>query len=199
MSASVDKTALEGRLSTLKSEIDNGGTRWVINFCSSSAQAETGNYVNFSSSVAGTIVNNIIDFDGNSSTLDVELDTDPGGGMAVVGSSRRSNTGGFSKLANNSGLTLTGFPFGTFKMTGVPSGTYTVRFYHNVGVSNFSGDPRIRVTLNSETKSGYSAVNTLLGYIEFTGVPHTALASFDTSYDTSTNTILTLMEIYKHP
>ncbi|HRG11397.1 MAG TPA: hypothetical protein PLJ08_22675, partial [Cyclobacteriaceae bacterium] len=185
-------------LATLKTAIDNGGTRWVVNF-HSSGNNEASPYNNFASSTAGTTISNIVDFDGNSSTLDIELDTDPGGGLAVVGSGRRSFTGGFSKTANNSGLVLTGWPFGTFKFTGVPSGTYTVRFYHNVGVANFSTDPKIRVTLNSETKDGYSGVNTLLGYIEFTGVPHTALAQFDTSYDTSANTILTIMEIYKHP
>ncbi len=198
LSSSSEKTALLARLTTLKGEIDNGGTRWVINF-HSSGQSESGNYVNFASSTAGTTVSNIVDFDGNSSTLDVELDTDPGGGMAAIASTRRSYTGGFSKTANNSGLVLTGWPFGTFKMTGVPSGTYTVRFYHNVGVADFSTDPRIRVTLNSETKSGYSGINTLIGYIEFTGVPHTALAQFDTSYDTSANTTLTMIELYKHP
>lgn len=198
LEASSEKTALLGRLSTLKDEIDNGGTRWVINF-HSSGQDESSPYNNFASSSASTTISNIVDFDGGASTLDVELDTDPGGGMSTVGSSRRSWTGGFSKTANNSGLVLTGWPFGVFKMTGVPSGTYTVRFYHNVGVSNFSGDPRLRVTLNSETKAAYSAVNTLLGYIEFTGVPHTALASFETSYDTNTNTILTIIELYKHP
>jgi hypothetical protein len=185
-------------LATLKSTIDGGGTRWVVNF-HSAGQNESSPYNNFASSTAGTTITNIPDFDGNATTLDIELDTDPGGGMAAITSTRRSLTGGFSKTANNSGLVLTGFPFGTFKMTGVPTGTYTVRFYHNVGVANFSTDPRIRITLNSETKSGYSAINTLVGYIEFTGVPHTALASFDTSYDTSANTTLTIIELFKHP
>lgn len=198
LSASAEKTALEGRLATLKPLIENGGTRWVINF-HSAGEGEASPYNNFASSTAGTTVSNLVDFDGNATGLDIELDTNPGGGMAVVGSSRRSWTGGFSKTANNSGLVLTGFPFGTFKFTDVPSGTYTVRFYHNVGVANFSTDPRLRVTLNSETKATFSAINTLLGYIEFTNVPHTALAQFDTSYDTSANTILTIMEIYKHP
>lgn len=198
LSSSAEKTALEGRLATLKSTIDGGGTRWVVNF-HSAGQNESSPYNNFASSTAGTTITNIPDFDGNATTLDIELDTDPGGGMAAITSTRRSLTGGFSKTANNSGLVLTGFPFGTFKMTGVPTGTYTVRFYHNVGVANFSTDPRIRITLNSETKSGYSAINTLVGYIEFTGVPHTALASFDTSYDTSANTTLTIIELFKHP
>lgn len=196
--ASSEKTALLGRLSTLKTAIDNGGTRWVVNFANTGG-SEASPYNNFTSSTAGTTISNILNFDGGASNVDVELDTNPGGGMSDVGSSRRSHTGGFTLLSNNSGLVLTGFPFGTFKFTDVPSGTYTVRFYHNVGVANFSTDPRLRVTLNSETKSGYSAINTLLGFIEFTGVPHTALAQFDTSYDTSANTILTLMEIFLHP
>lgn len=198
LGASADKTALQARLASLKTAIDNGGTRWVVNF-HSAGQNESSPYNNFASSTAGTTISNILDFDGNSTTLDIELDTDPGGGMAAIASTRRSYAGGFSKTANNSGLILTGFPFGTFKFTGVPSGTYTVRFYHNIGVSNFSTDPRIRVTINSVTKSGYSAINTLLGYVEFTGVAHTSLAQFDTSYDTSANTNLTIMEIYKDP
>lgn len=198
LSASAEKTALLARLATLKTAIDNGGTRWVVNF-HSAGENEASPYNNFDTATAGTTISNIVDFDGNSSTLDIELDTNPGGGFDVITSNRRSWTGGFSKTANNSGLGLTGFPFGTFKLTGVPAGTYTVRIYHNVGVANFSSDPRIRVTINSVTKSGYSAINTLIGYVEFTGVDASHLAQFDTSLDTSADTILTIMEIYKNP
>lgn len=197
LSSSAEKTALLARLSSLKTSIDNGGTRWVVNF-HSAGESESSPYNNFASATAGTTISNIVDFDGNSSTLDIELDTDPGGGLAAIASTRRSFTGGFSKTANNSGLILTGFPFGTFKFTGVPAGTYTVRFYHNVGVSNFSSDPRIRITIDGVTKSGYSAINTLIGYVEFTGLDAADLAQFDTSYDTSANTNLTIMEIFKH-
>jgi len=198
MAGGAPKTALEARLATLKTAIDNGGTRWVINF-HSSGNSEASPYNNFDNATAGTTISNIINFDAGSSALDVELDTNPGGGLIVVGSSRRTFTGGFSKTANESGLVLTGFPFGTFKFTGTPAGTYTVRFYHNVGVANFSTDPRIRVTINSVTKSAYSGINSMLGFIEFTGVTAAHLDQFDTSLDTSANTILTIMEIYRNP
>lgn len=180
------------------SNLNNGGTRWVVNF-HSSGQSESGNYVNFASSTAGTTVSNIVDFDGNSSTLDVELDTDPGGGMAAIASSRRSYTGGFSKTANNSGLVLTGWPTGTFNFTNIASGTYTIRIYVNNGVANFGTGQQAAVTINSVEKDAYAAINTLIGYIEFASVAHTTLSSNFTIYTYSGDPKLTMIELYKHP
>lgn len=201
LSASSEKTALLDRLTTLKSDIENGGTRWVINF-HNTGNDEASPYNNIGSSSAGTLISNIVDFDGNSSGLDVELDTDPGVGVAAIASSRRSYVGGFTLKANNAGLGLSGWPFATFKFTDVPSGTYTLRFYCNNGTASsstdFSTSHVFWADLNSQTKDWYTNINTLIGYVEFTGVPHTALASFDIAA-TSGNPYLTIMEIYKHP
>jgi hypothetical protein len=197
LSSSDEKTALLVRLATLKTAIDNGGTRWVVNF-HNTGNDEASPYNNIGSSVAGTTISNIVDFDGGASTLDVELDTDPGVGVAAITSSRRSHVGGFTLKANNAGLGLSGWPFATFKMTGVPSGTYTLRFYNNHGSANFSTSHVFWASLNSQTKDWYANINTLIGYVEFTGVPHSALAQFDIA-STSGNPYLTMMEIYKHP
>lgn len=195
LSSSDEKTALLSRLASLKTDIDNGGTRWVINF-HNSGNDEASPYNNLGT--VSTTISNIVDFDGGSTGLDFRLDTDPGVGFAAITSARRSFTGGFTKKANDSGLGLGGWPPADFQCTDVPSGTYTVRFYHNVGVGNYSTTPEISVTLNSETKIGYSAINTLIGYVEFTGVPHTALASFSAARNTN-DTYLTMIELYKHP
>lgn len=199
LSASAEKTALEGRLTTLKSAIDGAGQRWVINF-HSSGQAAGGNYRDVATDANGTTTSNIADFDGNATGLDLVESTSPaGGGMAVVGSDRRSHSGGFSLVANNSGITLSGFPIGTFNFTDIPSGTYTIRLYVNNGVANFSTGQQSAVTINSVEKDAYAAINTAIGYIEFTGLSHTNLSSSWTAYTYSGAPKLTIIELYKHP
>lgn len=197
LSAGATKTALEGRLATVKSAIDNGGTRWVINF-HNTGNDEAAPYNNIGSSAAGTLISNIVDFDNVASAVDVELDTDPGVGVAAITSARRSHTGGFTLKANAAGLGLSGFPFATFKLTDLPTGTYTVRIYANSGVAGFGTAQTMYVDLNGSVTSTYTITNTLIGYREYTGVPHTALAQFDVA-STSGNPYLTIMEIYKHP
>jgi len=199
LSSSDEKTALLARLSTLKSEIDNGGTRWIINF-HSSGQSAGGNYRDVSTDANSTTTSNIADFDGNATGLDLVESTSPaGGGMAVVGSDRRSHSGGFSLVANNSGITLSGFPIGTFNFTDIPSGTYTIRLYVNNGVANFSTGQQAAVTINSVEKDAYAAINTAIGYIEFASIPHTSLSANWTAYTYSGAPKLTMIELYKHP
>ena len=197
LSAGATKTALEGRLSTVKSSIDGGGTRWVVNF-HNTGNDEAAPYNNIGSSTAGTLISNIVNFDNGASSVDVELDTDPGVGVAAITSSRRSHTGGFTLKANNAGLGLSGWPFATFKLTDLPTGTYTVRIYGNSGVAGFGTAQTMYVNLNGSVTNTYSIGNTLIGYREYTGVSHTALAQFDIA-STSGNPYLTIMEIYKHP
>jgi len=198
LGASAEKTALEGRLTTLKSSIDGAGTRWVINF-HSSGQSAGGNYKDIYTDASSTTTSNIADFDGNASGLDLVESTSPGSGMAVVGSNRRSHSGGLSLVANNSGITLTGFPIGTFNFTDIPSGTYTIRLYVNNGVANFGTGQQAAVTINSVEKDAYAAINTAIGYIEFTGLAHTSLSSNWTAYTYSGAPKLTMIELYKHP
>ena len=198
LGASAEKTALEGRLTTLKSAIDGAGTRWVINFHSSGLTAG-GNYKDVATDANSTTTSNIADFDGNVSGLDLVESTSPGSGMAVVGSDRRSHSGGLSLVANNSGITLTGWPVGTFNFTDIPSGTYTIRLYVNNGVADFSVGQQAAVTINSVEKDAYAAINTAIGYIEFTGLAHTSLSSNWTAYTYSGSPKLTMIELYKHP
>lgn len=198
LSSSSEKTALLARLTTLKSEIDNGGTRWIINF-HSSGQSAGGNYRDVSTDANGTTTSNIADFDGNASGLDLVESTSPSSGMAVVGSDRRSHSGGLSLVGNNSGMTLTGFPIGQFNFTDIPSGTYTIRLYVNNGVANFSTGQQAAVTINSVEKDAYAAINTAIGYIEFASIPHTSLSANWTAYTYSGAPKLTMIELYKHP
>ena len=200
LSAGYQKTELENRLATLKAAIDGAGQRWVINF-HSSGQAAGGNYVDIATDANSTTTSNMIDFDGNSTTLDlVEVTSPAGGGMAVVGSGRRSHTGGFSLTANNSGMSLSGFPFGTFNFTDMASGTYTIRFYISNGVANFGTVQEPAVTINGvEKRMNYASINSAIGFIEFASIPHTSLTSNFTVYTYSGSPKLTMIELYKHP
>lgn len=198
LSSSDEKTALLSRLSTLKDDIDNGGTRWVINF-HSSGNNESSPYVNFTGTTNGSLVSNIVDFDGNSSAVDVTLTTGTGAAMAAIASSRRSFTGGFSLTANNSGLETTSWPIGRITLGDLPSGTYTIRLYHNRGDANFTGNPRFWVEVNSTVKQEYSVLNTLIGYIEYTGLTQSQVQQIDIAKTEGNNPIFTILEIYKHP
>ncbi len=198
LSSSPEKTALLARLATLKSNIDGAGQRWVINF-HSSGQSAGGNYRDVATDANSTTTSNIADFDGNATGLDLVESTSPGSGMAVVGSSRRSHSGGLSLVANNSGITLTGFPIGQFNFNDIPSGTYTIRFYVNNGVANFGTGQQAAVTINGVERDAYAAINTAIGFIEFASIPHTSLSANFTVYTYSGAPKLTMIELYKHP
>lgn len=195
LSAGATKTALEGRLSTVKSSIDNGGTRWVFN-PHGTGFGESGNYVNIATDAVGLIASNVVDFDGGSSTVDISWSDSPVAGFTDVASNRRSFTGGFSLTANGSGIDCVGWPFTTLGLAQLPSGTYTVRVYHNVGVVNFTTNPTLNLTINSVTVVGYSAINTLIGYEEYTGLTEAQVASIQMARNND-DTAVTIIELYK--
>lgn len=199
LAGSAEKTALQARLTSLKTAIDNGGTRWVINF-HNTGDNEASPYNNFAAATSGTTITNMVDFNGGASTMDIQLMTTPGGGMVDIdaGSNRRTFTGGFTKKSNESGMRLTGFPFAEFDLTGIPAGTYTVRIYHNEGIANFSTNPVIYCEINSVVKTQFSGINTLIGYVEYTGITDAQLANINIARNND-NTIATLLEIYKNP
>lgn len=198
LGAGATKDALLARLVTVKSLIDGSGTRWVINF-HNTGDNEASPYNNFAAATSGTTITNMVDFNGGASTMDIQLMTTPGGGMVDIGAAdRRSFTGGFTKKANESGIRLTGFPLAEFDLTGIPAGTYTVRIYHNEAVASFATNPVVYCEINSVVKTQYSAINTLIGYVEYTGITDAQLANINVARNND-NTIMTLMEIYKNP
>jgi hypothetical protein len=199
LGASSAKTALLDRLDTLLPLIQGtGGTRWVLNH-HSSGNGESSPYNNRQAHTTGVGPSNMVTWpSAGSSGLDFNVITNTTNALADVGN-RTYFVGGFSRLTNRSGVVINS---GTqeFGFNDVPSGTYTVRFYHNAAVStNAAGQAGLSVTLNSETKTQYSGINTMLGYIQFTGVPHTALASFTVSREATTDTRLMTTELYLHP
>lgn len=197
LAGSAEKTALQSRLSSLKTDIDNGGTRWVINF-HNTGDAEASPYNNFAAATSGTTITNMVDFNGGASTMDIQLMTTPGSGMVDIASNRRSYAGGFSKTANESGIRLVGFPLAEFDLTGIPAGTYTVRIYHNEGVANFSTNPVIYCEINSVVKTQYSGINSLIGYVEYTGITDAQLANINIARNNDSTTA-TIIELYKNP
>lgn len=197
LGAGATKDALLARLVDVKADIDNGGTRWVINF-HNTGDDESSPYNNFAAATSGTTITNMVDFDGNASTMDIQLMTTPGSGMIDVASNRRSFSGGFTKKANESGIRLVGFPLAEFDLTGIPSGTYTVRIYHNEGLASFATNPVIYCEINSVVKTQYSGINTLIGYVEYTGITDAQLANINIARNNDSTTA-TIIELYKNP
>ena len=115
---------------------------------------------------------------------------------AEFGSSRGySNVGGFETSVNRAGMTIsvtTDCPVG---FAGLPSGTYTLRLYHNETSGTFS-QIELTATIGGVTHTDYSQYNRLVGYTEWTGLDETDLANFDIGANTA-NTYLTIVELIR--
>jgi hypothetical protein len=199
LGASAEKTALLDRLATLLPLIEGtGGTRWVLNH-HNFGNNESSPYNNRQAHTVSVGPSNMITWpSAGSSGLDFEVIANTTNTLNNVGG-RTYFIGGLSRLAQKSGVVLNSGTQ-TFGFNDVPSGTYIVRFYHTAQVStNAGGQAAISVTLNSETKTQYSGINNMLGYIQFTGVPHTALDSFTVTRAFTTDTFWVITELYLQP
>ena len=77
--------------------------------------------------------------------------------------------------------------------------TTTLRLYVNKGDANFTNNPLSYFTVNGVSKQDYTVVNTLVGYIEYTGLSETQVADIDIAKISGGNPVLTILELYKHP
>ena len=199
LTAGAAKTALQGRLVTLKSTLDGLVTwRAVINHTTSGITA-SGNINNMTTHVDNARVDDLIDDNGTTLTgIDFFIGNNPLGSTfeAEFTSNRgRGNVGGFEQNVNRAGMTIgsTVCPVG---FDGLASGTYTLRIYHNETSGGFS-NIQFTATIGGVTRTIYSQYNRMLGYAEWTGLSNTNLANFNLGRNNG-DTYVTAMEIIKN-
>lgn len=172
LSAGATKTALESRLSTLKTTIKNGGRFFLLDF---GATAHGGSNINgITTAQTGQGINNIIDDEGGASSIDFSIVAQ----FSTTPTSRMNGTSrlngdylGLPKGAYTDGLRIEGpVTTGQAKFSSLNlAKTYSIRIYHGVATGNFSDEAELSATVDGITKVQYSECNTTL-YLEWTGV-----------------------------
>ena len=199
LGAGAVKTALEGRLATLKATLDSEIEWRVIINHTIGAVTSTGNINDQTTHVDNARVDDLVDDNGNTLTgIDWFIGNNPLASAyeAEFGSSRGySNVGGFETTVNRAGMRIssTVCPVG---FAGLPAGTYTLRLYHNEASGTFS-QIELTATIGGVTVTDYSQYNRLIGYSEWTGLDETDLANFDIGRNTG-DTYVTAVEIIKN-
>lgn len=173
LSAGPTKTALQTRLSDLKTAIDGGRRRWYID---AGATAPTTPNINQAANFsAGQNYTNLIDDNGASSSV----------GFSIVNQLHTSNT---NRVITADRSAVPGFGFaraeyydlaamglaanvqGTVKWTGLNSGkTYRVVIYATAGNGTVSNDVTVRATVGGVQKTVYTHL-TNTRKLEWTGV-----------------------------
>jgi len=174
------KTALEARLSALKTTLDSLYVWRVIVAHSNSTISPTGNYNVITNHADNQRIDNLIDDNGNTITsLDWFVGDNPltSNYQTEIASNRgRCTVGGFPVEVNRVGqrISTTVCPVG---FDGLPTGTYTLRIYHNEGSGSYT-DKELTATINGSSQSQFSQINRMNGYIEWTGLDQTDIANY---------------------
>jgi hypothetical protein len=198
LGAGAVKTALEGRLATLKATLDSEIEWRVIINHTTAAITSTGNYNDQTTHVDNARVDDLVDDNGNVLTgIDWFIGNNPLASAyeAEFGSSRGySFTSGFPTEVNRAGMRIssTVCPVG---FAGLPAGTYTLRLFHNETSGTFS-QIELTATIGGVTHTDYSQYNRLIGYTEWTGLDETDLANFDIGRNTG-DTYVTAVELIR--
>jgi hypothetical protein len=174
MTAGAAKTALESRLSTLKTTIDGGRRRWYVD--AGATSAVTVNVNTASDFDTGQTYSNLPDDAGNASTVDfiVVSEMDDAGTNRVTTNQRTANPGfGFAREEYFDYARvdfLGGVATGSVKWSGLDdTKTYRVVLYAMGASTNLSDDAFLEATVGGVTKEEY-VFFTNTKKIEWTGV-----------------------------
>ncbi len=187
LSAGAVKTALEGRLTTLKTTLD-GEIEWRVIINNSNASFSGTGYNTMTNHIDNARIDDLVDDNGTTLTgIDYFIGDNPltSTYQANIASNRgRHNGGGFPLEVNNAGMrigTASPCPMG---FDGLPSGTYTIRLYANEGSGGFSSK-ELTATIGGVSKTQFIQGNSILPYVEWTGLDETDVASFSVGANTS--------------
>lgn len=211
LSAGGTKTALQARLTSLKTIVDRSGTRYVVS-CNATGTTVSQTGINDwnATFAAGQGLSNIVDDTGGASTLTFVITNQ------LASSGRDNNAGQFNagrqkfkglKLEYNlTGLVLShSITNGRITISNIPSGQkidVLLHAYHISGDDDnnvMSAQSAISATMNSVTKTQYSAYNNAY-YLSFTDVPESSgTATLDMKTVSTRDVILQGFEILVHP
>lgn len=184
MSAGSPKTNLESRLATLLTTINKSGTRYIVSFQTAGVGSITDTYDTYNimtSFTTSATLSNITSVTGAASTVDLVV------GSQFASTTRDGNTSannalkmkafGLNYKANLAGLRLeTAISTGYMNIEGIPTGKLVdviIHHHHEAAQDDgtaFSASSTISTTLNSVTKTQYSAYNST-DYVIYTNIP----------------------------
>lgn len=200
LSAGAVKTALEARLMALKAELDSEiEWRVIIAHSSASISPSSGNYNVITSHVDNARIDNLINDNGTTLTgIDWFVGDNPNTSnyeTEIASNRGRHHAGGFDPDVNRVGMRIqaTACPVG---FDGLPTGTYTLRLWHNEGNASFANEVELNATIGGVNKTQYSQANTMIGYLEWTGLNETDLANFNIGRNIG-DTYLTATELIR--
>jgi hypothetical protein len=197
LGASDEKTALLSRLAAVRTAI--GGTYYLVNFHNFGNDAPSPPFNNMTTMNGTPTLSNISDDEGNATAIDLSLSNSHADATAarLTWSNRSAYVGGLAEKASNSGFKVISTN-STFAFTSLPAGTYNLRIWTNENTGNWTTKAELSVTINSVTKTKFS-VDTLIGYMEYTNLSTSDLASFTAVRNAARDTGITFFELYKQP
>lgn len=170
------KTALEGRLTTLKTSVG----AWIHTDIGTAFRNTTSdaNFNNVTSAASSTAVNNLKDDNGTTTAFDIEITTATAAAPTVaddIGSGRlQSQAFGLEFMTNRDGMLVDNATPGTITLKQLNSGqTYTIRVYVAASNNAFASKAEATMTCNSQTKTQYADLNNTY-YLEWIGVPESS-------------------------
>jgi hypothetical protein len=200
LGASAEKTALEARLSTLRTAI--GGVFYTIVHSTGSVSNSPYYDVNVMTNHADNqSITNLVDIDGTThSGTSFGIGDNPRTGTyqdVIPNTAGVNNAGNFPVEYNLAGavINLTGGGSLPIETSGFESGTYAIRVYV---MSRTATD--VGATINGVTKNIGSKQNSLIGYVEFDGLSPAQFANYTVNFVDAAGIayFMTITEIIKY-
>jgi len=169
LTAGAAKTALEGRLSTLKALIAD---QLVIMDFGLDTHTSAGNINNYSKAAfaaqTGSLAN-LIDDTGTNTGIDFAI-INVFGNQLYQDAKSNAKWYGLPRNLNTDGLRMqVGVTNGQFELQELPNATFDLYLFHTSIETNFTSDRKLSVTINGVTKEEYSEINSERPVI-FTGL-----------------------------
>lgn len=191
LAAGATKTSLLARLTTLKSTIDAGGKRYIIDQ-GISIQTTSGNINNQTTHTSGSAILNLVDDEGGSSVIDFTIvnqfaSTSREGNL--TSDRLRGRYFGFDRQTYRDGMAIsTTITNGSCKYSSLDNAKlYNIRIYA-ARSNNLTAYPEISVTIGGVNKTMYCELNCteFIEYINLSPSSGEILIAIQNSGDTST-------------
>lgn len=172
LASSSSKTALLGRLTTVKSNIDAAKTVTVIDFGANTSTISNINKA--TSSGTGGSLANLVDFNGNNTGATFTVTTDRWGNGTVTNNLNGAYHG-FDKAINNDAFRVYGTSNTVWTLSGLTNGSnYNLKFFSNDTNQNKTLQSGCNITIGATTLQASNSSYSTTRNVKFTNVTPTS-------------------------